>query len=129
MRLELQKILGERMKFRGRVVEIYKINTFKDYYEWRMILESIVRVDTNREVADKLHIKISKTIKEANLRVNDLIEFDATVGECWEDFYYRQLNIDDRQLNYNLKRLNQIKILEDRRLNGKSLTIKKPLRR
>ena len=129
MRIELQKIEGERMRFRGKVVEIYKVNTFKEYYEWRMILEKIVRVDTNKEVADKLHIKISKTIKEANLLAGDLIEFDATVGECWEDFYYKQLDIDDRQLNYNLKRLNQIKILEDRRLNGKSLIIEKPLRR
>jgi len=112
MRNELQKLNGQRMRFRATVERYGSRAGWKGYPEQTILLTNVCFVDTNELACDHLWFKCGQWSWE--LEVGSMFEFDARVdsyvkgyqGRRAEEFGMSLLTID-----YHLERPSKVAVI------------------
>ena len=75
-----------------------------------MLFTEVTRIDTNQVVADHLWFTKGRTL--STLRVGDMVEFDARVGDYVKGYAGRR-EVYDRplELDYKLKNPTKLKVI------------------
>lgn len=105
MRKKLRKIGSKtRNRYKGTVVRFgIKPNPFSNFSEKTILLKNIIKMDSQKVIADHLWFTVGKQLKELNLKARDVISFNARVGS-----YKKGYKHDEK--DYNLKYMTKIKL-------------------
>jgi hypothetical protein len=112
MRTTLAKDLGERKRFKGIFVRIGKKTNYKGYSEDTILLQNIIDVSENLQVADHIWFTFSKVFEEAGIREGDLIAFDARVKDYKKGYVNKALNMRKRKTDFKLSHPTKVEIIE-----------------
>ena len=109
-RKELKKIgFEKRERYAGTVSNFgIKNNSFKGFPERTMLLKDVKQMETGNVVTDHLWLTVGKTLQNLNLKVGDIIIFNARVGT------YRKGKNFSKQ-DYKLNRLTDIEVKSAKR--------------
>lgn len=85
-----------------------KSNDFKGFPERTILLKNVVHVDTNEEITDHIWFTVGKTLKELNIKEDDIIIFNARVGKYKKGYYHNEID-------YKLNRMTKIEVQRSNR--------------
>lgn len=91
MRKKLQRIEGQRLRFRATVERFGEKRGWRDCLEATLLLTNICRVDNGKNIADHLWFTVGSRFDDLNLNEGETIEFDARVSA------YVKGNANDRE--------------------------------
>jgi hypothetical protein len=108
MRNELEKIEGERRRFRA-VVADFGVGRSAKRKETILLVEVRRTDDLATVVADHLWLKKGARFQEVSL--GDVIEFDAQVARYEKGYQNFRLGIDETTVDYRLSDLSDVRII------------------
>ena len=114
MRRALQKLNGERLKFKATVKRFGAKNNYFGPPIITILLVDISLADTNQIVTNHLWLTMGKTLDKLKLEPGDTIEFEARVGEYLKGYSNNSGDVDHRRLDYKLFRPTKFKKLVDK---------------
>jgi hypothetical protein len=111
MRHELKKQEGERKKFLAIFVKFGRKINYRGHSEETILLEHIVDVDSQKEVADHLWFTYSKSFQQVSLTPGVQIEFEARVKQYNKGYINRRYKINNKATDYKLSHPTKIRLV------------------
>src|SRR5687767_10666288 len=108
MRNELEKIEGERRRFRA-VVEEFGVGRQAKRTETILLVDVRRTDDVAAVVADHLWLKMGAQFKSVSL--GDVIEFDAQVRRYEKGYLNFRLGIDETTVDYRLSKPSNVRVI------------------
>jgi hypothetical protein len=112
MRTSLSKNEGERKRFKGTFARLGKKKNFNGYSEDTILLQNIVDISDNQRVADHVWFTFTKTFEDADVRVGDIIAFDARIKRYTKGYVSKGLKMNKQTMDFKLSHPTKVEIVE-----------------
>jgi hypothetical protein len=108
MRTELEKLVGERRRFRA-VVEDFGVGRNSKRKETILLVDVRLANDLQAIVADHLWLKKSGSFRD--VAIGDVVEFDAEVEPYEKGYLNFQQGVDETTVDYRLTKPSNVQVI------------------